>query len=398
MTVKVFTSSQVGAPVLNGVVGSLINVLDACLVNGYPSVGVQSIVVTDNTAVVTTVAPHGFKDGEYATIAGAAEAIFNGEFNVRLLSSTTFSYSLYNASVSSATGVITAVRKGAGWDKPFAVANQGVYRSKAGLRHFLHVNDSASTAGGVREATMRGYSSMSAINAGVEAFPTAAQKAAGIMIYKTNAADATPRPWYVIADERFFYLGIQIGDITVGNVFTGGSWPYWHYFGELASPFIADDPYCTVIAGMNVPNAIGDYGQLNGAFYPSGRNNSGAGSNCAFLLRGIGMLADTPVQHSNMGHCWDEQAIGEAACFPYPHKNDNGMMICPVRCCSEQALRGYLPGFYESMHGNISNSIAVGSSFDGEFVGLEGRKMLFVVGRSYTSIGAALFDTTGPWR
>lgn len=398
MAVKVYTSSQIGAPVMNGVVGSLIGVLDACLVNGYAAAAVESITVSDNTATVKTTAAHGFAEGDYALIAGAAEDDFNGEFKVRLVDSLRFSYPLYNASASAATGSITVKRPSAGWEKPFALPNQGVYRAKEGNRHYLHVNDSASTAGGVREAAMRGYRAMSAIDNSQEPFPTVAQKGPGVMVYKTTGADTSPRPWYVIADERFFYLGIQIADNTVGSIFTGGSWPYWHCFGELAFPFLDDDPYNTVIAGMANSNSIGDAYQNNGVFIPSNRDSSGNNGNAGYLLRGFGMLEGVPVQYRNMGHCWDETAIGEAQCFPYPHKADNGMMICPIRCTSENGLRGYLPGFYESMHGNVTGSIGMGAIIDGEFLGLEGRKLIALTGRQYTVVGMALFDITGPWR
>ena len=146
-------------------------------------------------------------------------------------------------------------------------------------------------------------------------------------------------------------------------------------------------------------NAISDAYQYNGVFQPSGRSSTGNSQTTAYLLRGLAMLEGTPVQYANMGHCWDETAIGETICFPYPHKTDNGMMVCPVRCVSEQSLRGYMPGFYESMHGNVTTgAVPVGTIFDGEFLGLEGRKMLVITGRNYTSVGAALFDTTGPWR
>ena len=37
-TVKVFQNTDTGAPTLNAIVGNLISVLDACLVNGYGSV------------------------------------------------------------------------------------------------------------------------------------------------------------------------------------------------------------------------------------------------------------------------------------------------------------------------------------------------------------------------
>jgi hypothetical protein len=59
----VFMSNEQGAPVLNNAAGSLISVLDACLVNGFNTVGIFSITITDNVATVVTSATHGLAVG-----------------------------------------------------------------------------------------------------------------------------------------------------------------------------------------------------------------------------------------------------------------------------------------------------------------------------------------------
>lgn len=394
-----FDSNQQGAPILNATVGSLLAVLDACLVTGFPAVDVVSITVEDNVATVQTDGTHGFATDDFAQISGAAEVEFNGVFQVRRVDAQTFTFPVYAASVTQASGSIKAKRPALGWDKVFTGVNKAVYRAKEGLRPFLWVNDSAATPAGTREAQWRGYRTMSDVDNGEEPFPTPAQLPNGMMVYKTASANELPQPWILIGDERAFYVMCQIDS---GNnntkVPTGASWPMWHAFGELARPFIEDDPYCCFIAGMANANAIGNSYQDNGVFYPSNRNSGGGSGSSAWLLRGISGVADLPVQYSNMGHCWDETVIGEAACFTYPHKTDNGMMITPIRAASENALRGYMPGFYESMHGNITGSVPFGTVIDGEFIGLEGRKFKVVTGRRYTAVGCALFDITGPWR
>ena len=62
MTVKVYFSDQAGAPVLTGQVGSLINVLDAVLVNGYNEVNVASMTRSGSTVTVTTSTAHGYEN------------------------------------------------------------------------------------------------------------------------------------------------------------------------------------------------------------------------------------------------------------------------------------------------------------------------------------------------
>ena len=61
--VKVFqniTGTDAGVPQLSGTAGALITVLDACLVNGYGSVTLDSITVTSNVATCTKSTGHGF--------------------------------------------------------------------------------------------------------------------------------------------------------------------------------------------------------------------------------------------------------------------------------------------------------------------------------------------------
>lgn len=400
MRVHYFDSSQYGAPTLNATMGSLIALLDACLVNGFGTLEVVSLRISENTATVETSQPHLFKDGQYLSIQGANEAELNGDFPVRVLGANLFSYPVYGATTAEGTGTITVKRPGANWEKVFSGLNEAVYRSKEGIRPFLHVIDNASTGAGTREASWRGYRDMESLTAGfTEPFPTPARRPTGIMVYKTGSANALPQPWILIADSRAFYLMCQVDSANNNTRLpTGASWPMWHAFGELAHPFMEVDPYCCFIAGNANANAIGDRHQDNGVFYPSSRKNSGESGSSAWLMRGIAGTPGAPVQYANMGHCWDENAIGEAACFAYPHRTDNGMMITPIRAVSEGALRGYMPGFYESMHGDITGSVPFGSIIDGEFIGMEGRKFIVVTGRRYTSVGAAFFDITGPWR
>ena len=50
--IKYFESTDAGAPTLNNAVGSMIAVLDACLITGYNSKSVASITVASGVATV----------------------------------------------------------------------------------------------------------------------------------------------------------------------------------------------------------------------------------------------------------------------------------------------------------------------------------------------------------
>lgn len=56
--VRYFDSTMSGAPTLQGVAGSAISVLDACLINGFGTVTVNGLVVSNNVATVTVSTGH----------------------------------------------------------------------------------------------------------------------------------------------------------------------------------------------------------------------------------------------------------------------------------------------------------------------------------------------------
>lgn len=70
---------------------------------------VASITRVNDVATVTTSAAHQFGDGEDITIAGAAQAAYNGTHRITLVSSTVFTFAVSGAPVTPATGTITAL-------------------------------------------------------------------------------------------------------------------------------------------------------------------------------------------------------------------------------------------------------------------------------------------------
>ena len=105
MAIKAYFSNQTGAPVLNGTVGSLIDVLDACLVNGYNQVDVSSMTRSGSTVTVTCATAHGYENpltnywvqdgvGNVCTIAGATQTEYNGDWPISYVSDTIFTFDI----------------------------------------------------------------------------------------------------------------------------------------------------------------------------------------------------------------------------------------------------------------------------------------------------------------
>ena len=149
--IKFYVHSNNNAPQLQNAYGSMIGVLDACLVNGV-SLGLVSTLTaigTTVTAVFSTA--HNLLQYQVLKIAGANQSEYNGEHRILTVpNATSVTFQLANApSVTTASGVITASLPPLGWEKPFSSVNEAgggkaAYRSKNMLlpsRPFLRVVD-----------------------------------------------------------------------------------------------------------------------------------------------------------------------------------------------------------------------------------------------------------------
>lgn len=148
--IKFYVHTNNNAPQLQNAYGSMINVLDACLINGINIGTVSSLTVSGTTVTATFGAAHNLMQYQVIKIAGAAQPEFNGEHRILTIpDSSSFTFELaVTPSVTTATGAISASLPPLGWEKPFsstsATGGKGAYRSTNLLlpsRPFLRVVD-----------------------------------------------------------------------------------------------------------------------------------------------------------------------------------------------------------------------------------------------------------------
>lgn len=143
--VKWFASSMGGAPTLNGTAGSLIAVLDACLVNGFNLKSVDTLTSTNGVATVTINSGHQFEPDQIVLISGCDQNEYNGEKKVISVTTTTLTFAVSGTPASPATTSSTISCKAAplGWKKTYSNTNLAVYRSGDLLstRMLLRVDD-----------------------------------------------------------------------------------------------------------------------------------------------------------------------------------------------------------------------------------------------------------------
>lgn len=149
--IKFYVHSNNNAPQLQNAYGSMINVLDACLIDGIQIGVVSSLTASGSTVTATFGAAHNLMQYQVIKITGAAQPEFNGEHRILTIpnsSSLTFELAT-TPSVTTATGAISASLPPLAWAKPFSSANEAgggkaAYRSLNLLlpsRPFLRVVD-----------------------------------------------------------------------------------------------------------------------------------------------------------------------------------------------------------------------------------------------------------------
>lgn len=382
--VKVYHSSMIGAPTLSGQAGTLIAVLDACLINGFGLGTVDSVVVAGGIATVTRASGHPFDVDAIALMSGATPAGLNGEKRVLSTTGTTYTFDATGISDQTATGTITHKVAPAGWTKQYNSTNLAAYKSGdvAATGCLLRVDDTGTT-----NARAVAYKTMSDIDTGVDPFPSAAQVSGGAFLGKSYSADSTTRPWIIVADSRAFYL--------MHNWSSAVSYQM-SYFGDFLSNKSGDAYACSFNASSvsitsYVPGATGA-SELSYS-HTTAEQSMWASRSVTGLTASKPMLRSAIAPMGTNTAVFSGQAgVGFAA---YPNPADNGLYLTQMTLgeSAPYCYRGVLPGYRFCPQG-VGGSIFANREKVTGIAGMSGRTLMAV----NSQFGVSFFDITGPWR
>lgn len=392
MAIKIYRSSDIGAPTLSGQIGQFITFLDAILVNGYNSVSVTSLTRSGSTATATCAAPHGLSTGDVALIAGAGQADYNVEAVVTVVSGTIFTYDVANSPTSPATGTITTKRAPLGYTKAFTGSNKAAYRANdtAGLRHYLRVQDDGGSTGGNRECRLWGYEAMTDVDTGTGPYPTVTQSSNGYFQMKSSTSDGTQRAWLLLGNGKIFYLFVEYAGVAAIGLSSSGAF-YGTVFGDILS-YKAGDAYGSVLSACTTANSTTNPPQSLGTQNTSITSPTSFSSSMNIARDFTGVLGSRYVglMATGLGG-----GMGFTAYISYPHQVDNGFYINPVQVTQgfPSVIRGKMPGLYEGMHGRALNNGDIVENVQG----LMGRKFMMTYVNYQSQAGHLMIDITGPW-
>lgn len=388
--IKYIHSGMPGAPSLSGAAGSLIALLNACLINGFGLGTLDSLTIAGGVATATRAAGHSHEAGSVAQIAGitGAYAGLNGDRKVLTTSPSTFTFDATGFPDGTATGTITQkMAPLATWTKPFSGTNLAAYRSTdpLGTQMYLRVDDTGTT-----EARVLGYESMTGINAGTGPFGATSP---GSYIAKANNTTGT-RAWSLIGDSRGFFLSIAYYNTNQDRATTS-------YFGDF-NPILAGDPYACMLQA----STSSYYSTQSGASSDCGGSSNYGTASVTFVPRaytGLGTYVGMqPSCAIITGSLVSTLAMSGSTDYktPYPNPTDGGLYITPVRLneTNSRAFRGITPGLYhipqdlESLQPFYWRDSVTG------IAGFLDRTFKTIRNQQSGTPGTFLIDITGPWR
>lgn len=419
-SVKFFTNKMVNAPVLTKSVGSLIALLDACLVLGFDTKAATSVNIANGVATVAFPGEHSAEPHTVILVSGATGSYtaLNGEQKVVSKGVGTLTFAT-NVAAGTAAGTISFKMAPAGWEKTYSAGDIGVYRSKnvESSRMYLRVEDSGLPEG-PGFARVRAFETMTDANTGLRPFPSdqdlvnSGNPFDGRGGYWTKGysagQDTVPIQWEVFADSRMFYY------CPAG--YSGENPNYQHYeigpmlgFGDPVARRLGGDPYSAVLGcGRNYQDAQ--------SYPPSMSFDKNMGDSGRFWFArdwtGMGTARRTrPWAYGMSSGTVSGQSDGlGAGIFPNPV---DGSLVYIARhlrsgwddTIENQVPRAGIPGIYSILQNRVYPLIKRGTLVPGS--GATAGRILY--GRlsgemtsdpiaNPTSTGVSLVDVTGPWR
>ena len=385
-SVKHFHFDMLGSPVLNGVAGAAIGLWDANLVTGWGLKSATSLVVSGGVATLSFTGTHGAMLDMVILVEGVTGALtdLNGEQRVTALAAGQVRFATA-APDGTAAGTVTFKVAPAGWEKVFSFTNGGVYRSlhPESTKKYIRIDDAGATS-----FRLRGYETMLDANTGAGLFPTDSQISGGGWCNKSNAANATPVKWLMVADARGGYLSVVGYSATTASTESGRT----IFFGDFQPFRTGGDPHAFALGC----STSGGYGEASGVC-------DEAASIYQFTPRAFHGLGGSFAMASIPESGVILKSGADATFGKFPSEVDGGMVLSRrFISLTTQAPRGVFPGLYTIPQNEVGVSIAPRSIQPGAGV-LAGRKLIAVgcgsASASYPSVflGISMIDIIGPW-
>lgn len=434
-TVKFFTSKNNNAPQLLNVNGSMLALLDACLVSGIQVGAVASLTASGTTATATFGMVHNLMKHQVIRISGVNQAEFNGDFKIKqIVDANTITFKLNtSATVTSATGTINCMLAPLGFEKPFSSTTalgggRAAFRSKDESlpnRPFLRVVDERISSYSNNYAkyakvgiveNMTGIDTMTGVQAPyIASAPTRNWNPTGsglnikngwakwyycsvgeYSVDSTDLADfsITAGNWLVVGTDTGFYIMNSVNN-DMGILESEKKLAYCYGFGAF-EPIADDDLFIHYLLATNIWEAAQNIGyrasyNTNGISVGSEDYNFSSPSRSVFLQRGYKKSAYA--QATGRKVAFESSLIVSGGASYYSVSSDimggvilQSPLIMEILNSSQFLPRGFLPLIKTIPHKTLYTDLQLVEQSGRVFIAKE------IFGDTSTPLGMVMFD------
>lgn len=386
--VKHFNSTQNSAPTLTGEnTDKIPNLLYNCLVTGYNSKTVSSLILASNVVTCVTSTAHNYSLYDVINISGANESLFNDDFMITsIVDTTTFTFALIDDD-QTATGVsITCKIAPLGWERVYSGTAKAVFRSQnvESPRCYLRVADTQTYY-----SIVDTYEKMFSVDVGeYKTSETGYWK-------RSTTTNNTTRSWQLVGNDRCFYFNSCFSSTypTVCDIY---------FFGDFIS--YKPNEYWNSLVSFTTDNGSSSY------YYSSLDFGNRTTSYPAYIARNL--LGHTGYSTAYFMTLSNSNPIGNASPsnYPYfPNIVDNKIRLCPDYIIeffasgytTNSGLRGKMPGILIPLE-SIYTSFGINSTFTmpNNFLQINNNIYLITLpssGSSGNARGLCFFDLSNDW-
>jgi hypothetical protein len=380
-----YDSTEAGAPTLNNVAGSLLEVLRSCLVTGFNAKTVTSIAVASGVATATCAA-HGFLStyGKLVQIAGAPEALLNGNKQPLAVATNTFTFAAPGVADGTYTGTISAKRAPLGWVEAHTGTNVAIFARTApeATQQVYRFDDSFTNGSTTIAARALMLESAASIDSFSGVAPNPSVINGGLFIKRGNGT-TTPFRWVVVGDGRAFWIFVALG--TAAPDF--GAFAA-HFFGD-GVPYFPGDAYFSIACGNSTEGTATT--SNSGIVYNRAPNNTPTTQAIVVSRPSTGVGSPEPM--GCIAHSLNNSVMGSA---DFGQTTTEQVAIAGTVYLmggdSTFTIRGEVPGLAVPMARSAFSQMQIvtpQNASDGRFLNLKVN--------TNSTIGAVLINLTGPW-
>lgn len=372
-------AGQVGAPQMAGAKnseGQLLQVLDACLIDGFNPQTAISLSKTATSVTLVYGVAHGYELSQDVMVTGASDSNLNGRH--RVIAKTDTSLTISAAGVTSVTGTIVTKVAPLDFESIFGVTDplKRAYRSKniqstqtvLYLDMGLPASHGYNSANPAKRAMVDLCENMTTLGVQINSYTSAFNKRPtnrnGQMFWyqargytkSTAVSDTDNNDWVVVGNGDFFYL---FNDWQRYMLDTAKNRD-WYAFGDVPSFYEGDNFNCFWAGAINKNDATSMYWAFNKATLggdPNAYSYTYSPAAVGFFIKpstGTGNLQSVSLSVDGVeSHTLASGA--EPSALAATDINNDTLIGLPIYLSSKKSLRGIAPNLKALPHDLLSN-------------------------------------------